>query len=410
MPPSARANARTIVCATVAILALAGCGGTKLLHQSSQSTVTVGIRSKTPQAAQKLGFPSVATKNTTRVDGADPAADAAGVALAVYPSAAPGTHPSAVTIAPTDDWPAAIAAAVLMAPPVRAPVLLSGSQSFPSATADALTALAPTGSGSVGGAQVLRIGAVPEARGLRAASISGNDPYALAAGIDRFATAAAGRPSPDVVIASTTNPGYAMPAAGWAAESGDPVLFVSATGVPSATRQALLAHQSPHIYVLGPPSVVSDAILAQLRKYGQVKRVGAADPAANSVAFAAYRDPACPFGQPCAHVPGSFGWAMRSPGHGYVLINASRPLDAAAAAALSGSGDYGPQLLIDDPSTLPPAVLTYFLDYATPGYTQEGPTAAVYNHGWMIGDPSAVSIGVQAEVDHLLEAVPQTSK
>jgi hypothetical protein len=413
MRPSPRANARTIVGAVVVILALAGCGGTTLLRQSSQSsrsTVTVGIRSKTPQAAQKLGFPSVATKNTTRVDGADPAADAAGVALAVYPSAAPGTHPTAVTIAPTDNWPAAIAASVLMAPPVRAPVLLSGSQSFPSATADALAALAPTGAGSVGGAQVLRVGAVPQARGLRTAAINGGDPYALAAGIDSFASAAAGRPSPDVVIASTTNPGYAMPAAGWAAESGDPVLFVSATGIPAATRQRLLAHQSPHIYVLGPPSVISDAMLAQLRKYGQVKRVGGADPAANSVAFAAYRDPPCPFGQPCAHVPGSFGWAMRSPGHGYVLINASRPLDAAAAAALSGSGDYGPQLLINDPSTLPRAVLTYFLDYATPGYTQEGPTAAVYNHGWMIGDPSAVSIGVQAEVDHLLEAVPQTSK
>ena len=63
----------------------------------------------------------MATKNTTRVDGADPVADAAGVALAVYPSAAPGTHPNAVTLAPTDDWQAAIAASVLMAPPIQRP-------------------------------------------------------------------------------------------------------------------------------------------------------------------------------------------------------------------------------------------------------------------------------------------------
>jgi hypothetical protein len=130
------------------------------------------------------------------------------------------------------------------------------------------------------------------------------------------------------------------------------------------------------------------------------------------VAFAAYRDPACAYGQACAHVPGSFGWAMRSPGHGYVLLNASRTLDAAAAAALSGSGDYGPQLLIDNPSTLPKSVLNYFLNYATPGYTSEGPTAAVYNHGWVIGGETAISVPVQAEVDNLLEAkaVPQTSK
>ena len=124
--------------------------------------------------------------------------------------------------------------------------------------------------------------------------------------------------------------------------------------------------------MLGPPSVIPDAVVTQLSQYGTVKRVGADDPASNSVAFATYRDPACVYGQPCAHVPGSFGWAMRSPGHGYVLINASRPLDAAASAALSGSGDYGPQLLVDNPSTLPRAVLNYFLDYATPGYTAGG--------------------------------------
>ena len=397
-----------------AALALAGCGGggTNLLKGSTAATVTdtVGIPSAAPQAVQKLGFPALATKNTTRVAGADPAADAAGVALAVFPSAAAGTHPSAVTLAPTGDWQAAIAAAVLMAPPIRAPLLLSGAGSLPTATADALTTLAPTGSGTVGGAQVIRVGSVPTPGHLRSASIKGADPYALAAGIDRFVSAVQGRTSSDVVIASATNPAYAMPAAGWAAESGNPVLYVGGSGIPTATRQALLSHQNPHIYVLGPPSVISNDVFAALGKYGKVKRVGASDPAANSVAFAEYRDPACPFGQPCAHVPGSFGWAIRSPGHGYVLLNASRPLDAAAAAPLSSSGDYGPQLLVENPSTLPRAVLTFFLDYATPGYTQEGPTAAVYNHGWVIGDQSAISVPVQAEMDNLLEAVPQTSK
>ena len=392
-------------------LALAGCGGgTTLLKSSSAATVTVSIPGKTPQAAQKLGFPSVATKNTTRVAGADPSADAAAVALAVYPSAAPGTHPGAVTIAPSSDWQAAIASAVLMAPPIRAPVLLSGNSALPAATADALSALAPTGSGSIGGAQLIRVGPVPSPHGLRSAAINGADPYALAAGVDRFVSAAQGKTSADVVIASAVDPAYAMPAAGWAAESGDPVLFVGSSGIPGPTRQALLAHQSPHIYVLGPASVIPDATLRQLRRYGTVKRVGAGDPAANSVAFAEYRDPACAYGQPCAHVPGSFGWAIRSPGHGYVLLSVHRPLDAAAAAALSSSGDYGPQLLVDDPSTLPRAVLTFFLDYATPGYTQEGPTAAVYNHGWVIGDQGAISVSVQAEMDNLLEAVPQTSK
>jgi hypothetical protein len=285
-------------------------------------------------------------------------------------------------------------------------VLLTGPTSLPAATSTALTTLAPTGSGPASGAQVIRIGAVPSVKGMRSAAINGTDPYTLAAGIDRFVSAVAGRPSSDVMIASTTNPAYAMPAAGWAAESGNPILFVGASGIPAATRQALLAHSKPHIYVLGPTNVISDATMTQLGKYGTVKRVSGTDPASNSVAFTIYRDPACPFGQACAHVPNSFGWALRSPGHGYVLLNATRPLDAAAAAALSSSGDYGPALLVENASTLPKAVLNYFLDYATPGYTQEGPTTAVYNHAWMIGDESAVSDAVQAEVDRLLELEP----
>ncbi len=393
---------RTLLCPVLAVcLLLTACGARTELLRSRVVTVKTGA-----QAPARIGFPVAATKNTTRVGGADPIADAAAVALAVYPSVGSGTHPSAVTIAPIDDWEAAIASSVFMAAPIRAPLLLSGIGSLPPATAGALATLAPAGSGAAGGAQVLRVGDVPRVPGMRAAAIRGGDPFTLAAAIDRVASAAAGTPSPDVVVASADDPRYAMPAAGWAAESGDPVLFVSSAGVPPATKQALLAHRSPHIYVLGPASVIPDSVLAQLRKFGTVKRAGGADPSANSVAFAAYRDPPCPTGQPCAHVPGSFGWALRSPGHGYVLINASRTLDAAAAAPLSASGSFGPELLVEDPNTLPKSLLNYFLDYATPGYSQEGPTAAVYNHGWVIGDQSAVSVSVQAEMDTLLEAVP----
>src|SRR5690242_219424 len=168
-------------------LALVGCGGrtTVFVHEQSNSTV----QSDTPKAAQQLGIPLLATKNTTRVDGGDSIADAAGVAIAVYPSAAAGTHPTAVTLAPTDDWQAAIASSVLMASPIRAPILLSGSTSLPSATKTTLATLAPTGAGSIGGAQVIRIGDVPTPSGVKTAAISGADPYKLAAAIDRFASA-----------------------------------------------------------------------------------------------------------------------------------------------------------------------------------------------------------------------------
>ena len=181
---------------------VAGCGG-------SAQFVTVpsqGIPASTPKAAQKIGFPAVATKNTTRVAGGDPTVDAAAVALAVYPSSGAGTHPQVVTLAPTDDWQAAIASAVLMASPIKAPILLSGSSSLPTASVDALAALAPAGSGSVGGAQVIRVGDVPKPSGLRSESISGGDPYSLAAAIDRFASAATGKASTDIVVASADDP------------------------------------------------------------------------------------------------------------------------------------------------------------------------------------------------------------
>src|ERR1700729_3851282 len=244
--------------AVILAWAVSACGGGASKKLLGASTTTSSANGGIPAASGNLGFPVVATKNTTRVPGSDPIADAAGVARAVFPSVVPGTHPTAVTLAPTGDWQAAIAASVLMAPPIHAPVLLSGATTLPAATADALTALAPTGSGAAGGAQVIRIGAVPAVKSRRSAAIHGTDPYALAAGIDRFVSALAGKPSNDVVIASGTNPPYAMPAAGVGAggagggggASEPPLLVVGgARGRPPAPPPpgAAVALQAPHL-------------------------------------------------------------------------------------------------------------------------------------------------------------------
>jgi hypothetical protein len=412
MHTSRSLGSRTIVMIVAAVLIGAGAVALAVLLSSNSSPGTrhpAHARrgaNGTPSAA-RLGIPYLATKNTTRVARSNPASVAAAVALAVFPSAAAGTHPTAIALAPTDDWEAAIAAASLMAPPFRAPVLLSTPDRLPRVTATALQMLAPTGSAALGGVEAVRIGDVPILGQFNTKQLSGSSPFALAAAIDTFEAQQRGKYAINVVVASADAPQYAMPAAGYAAESGEPVLFVTSSGVPAATRRVLIDHHRPHIFVLGPPSAIPNSVVAELSHYGPVARVGASDPAANAVAFAEYRDPACAYGQPCVHVPGSFGWAIRSPGHGYVLIDSSATLDAAASAALSGSGSYGPQLLIDDPNTLPGSVLNYFLNFATPGYTSEGPTAAVYNHAWLIGGSKQISVGVQAQVDSLLEAVPQ---
>ena len=140
------------------VLLVAGCGGGGNDGGGDDRQPVVGQGSDDEEAAQGLGFPGFATKNTTRVGGADPIADAAGVAQAIYPSRSRDTRPSVVTLVDSKDWRAAISAAQLMSRPLRAPVLLSDGEDMPEATQSALDELGPTGAQKAGDAQVIRVG------------------------------------------------------------------------------------------------------------------------------------------------------------------------------------------------------------------------------------------------------------
>ena len=107
---------------------------------------SIVVHEQQAPATQDLGFPAFATKNTTRVAGLDPVADAAGVALATFPSSGGVEGPAAVSLVEDDDWASGIAAASLAAQPIRAPILLTGTDDIPDFTAQALSALAPAGS------------------------------------------------------------------------------------------------------------------------------------------------------------------------------------------------------------------------------------------------------------------------
>lgn len=341
-----------------------------------------------------LGFPAFATKNTTRVAGDDPAADAAAVALAVYPSTGDLPGPDAITLVDADDWAAGIAAAVLTAAPVNAPILLTEAGEVPELSAEAAGALAPRGSKATGGDEAFAIGAAAVPDGIEALELEGGSPAEIAAEIAKLRSRLAGAPD-HVVLLSDSEPALAMPAAGWAARSGDPVLYLEGDTVPKATRAALEDLEGVAAYVLGPQSAVSKKAFAEVRKLtSTATRIGAEDPVENAIEFARY-------------AAGSFGWDINDPGHGLVLANADRPLDAAAAAPLSASGTWGPLLLTDDPKTLPEPLRNYLLDLK-PGYLED-PTRAVYNHAWIIGDTEALSIGLQAQVDELAEVTQVTS-
>ena len=341
------------------------------------------------QSTTELGYPAFATKNTSRVGGDGPAADAAGVALAVFPSTDAGQQPNAVTLVGESDWPAAIAAAALIAAPVRAPILFSGSDSLPDVSEEALGALDPRGSRATGGAQLFAIGDVAAPGGREATQVRAGSAAATAATIAALRERLSGSPPEHVVVASEDQAAFAMPAAAWAARSGDPVLFAGRDTLPAPTAAALRRHPKTPVYVLGPSSAISSTVVRRIAAIDpRVRRVSGEDPVRNAIALARYDD-------------NSFGWNVNDPGHGFVVARSDSPLDAAAAAPLSASGTWGPLLLTDDADRLPAALHGYLLD-VKPGYSTD-PTRAFYNHVWVIGDQEAISVEQQAEIDSLAE-------
>jgi hypothetical protein len=362
-------------------------GGSEAAPQTSEPESGSG---ETPSAgAEELGFPSFATNNTTRIGGPDPASNAAAAALAVFPGTTEKQRPVAVTLVSTEDWAGAIAAAVLMAEPVRAPLLYGEPEGIPAPTADALAALQPHGGAASGGDAAFAIGDVQVPNGMSAAKVAAGDPATEAAAIARLRDRVAGSKPGAFILASSSEPAFAAPAAAYAARSGDPVLFTEAKQLPQETVAALRRHGGLPVYALGPSSAISNKVLKEVEGLGaKVHRIGGANPVATAIAFARSDE-------------GKFGWHVSDPGHGFVLARSDAPLEAAAAAALSASGTWGPLLLTDSADTLPSELRGYFLD-VKPGYTTD-PTRAFYNHVWIVGDPAQISVEEQAEVNEVAE-------
>jgi hypothetical protein len=381
-----RALLAALLCVSSGVVA--GCN----LGDEPSRPPQLGASSSDDQAAVKLGFPSTATRNTIRVGGADATSDAAGVASALYPATGDSSRPTAVTLVDKDDWQGAVTGAVLAGKPIGAPILLSDGGDLPPVTKDTLDRLKPKGSDLSRDAQVIRIGqgaARPD--GYKTAVIEGKDPYARAAAIDRFFSAARGKPSKDVVVVSGERAEWAMPAAAWAARSGDAVLPVKRNAVPAPIAKALREHQRPNIYVLGPEKVIGKQTLAALGKLGRVRRIQGKTPVENAIAFARY-DKA------------GFGWGVVVPGYNFTLASSSRPLDAGAAAALATRGVFAPLVLTDRADELPKPLENYLLS-VQPGY-EDNPGQAVYNRVWVLGDDKTVSVPQQSRLDQITELVP----
>jgi hypothetical protein len=384
----------------LAATALAGCGkGGAEATGSANSPHQLA-----PVSAQ--GAVSVTTRNTTRLGGNDVAADAAAVARAVYPGLTAATRPLAVVLVNERDWLPALAASVLASAPAGAPILFSEGETLPTVTRETLEAMHPLGAPALGGAQVIRIGtlaAVPDRYVTRTVHVGIGVPTVAGASVERLASVLDGGSLPGqvIVLAADAAPALAMPAAGLAAESGAPILFVTRARVPEQTAAVLAGLHHPSIYVIDAAAIGAHT-LAELANFGAVKTITSDGAVANdqeavqnAIEVARFTD-------------GSFGWGIKEPGHGLVFASATRPLDGPASALLSATGDYGPLLLLTSANQVPPA-LTGYLSDIQPAYSapQFPPVRGAYNHGWLIGEEAAISAVTQAEIDSMLEIRPQ---
>ena len=301
-----------------ALVAVSGCGLNEKNNGRNNSAggggevPQISAQSSSSSATAELGIPLTATRNTTRVPGADPASDVAGAVSAVFPSTSAQNRPKAVAIVDKDDWQGAVSGSVLMASPLGVPILLSDGGKLPTVSSDALKRLKPTGSPLAQGAQIIRIGdTAAQVSGYKTAVIPGNDIYAIASGIDRFFSVARSKPANDVVVTTGEASGFAMPASAWAARSGDSVLFVKQNAIPAFTRSALRRHSHPNIYVLGPPTAISSAVARSLKRYGKVTRIDGPTPVQNAIAFTRYS----------SH---GFGWGITTPGQNFIYVHLNR--------------------------------------------------------------------------------------
>jgi len=383
--PSLRLVALLLLAALVAV----GCGREVQTSDPEQPALIA------PPGKERvnLGFPELATKNTTRVPSSDHREIAAAVARVVF--ADPARPPDAVTLVDGSDWRVAIAAAALMGPPFKSPILFADKTSLPEPSRTALSALKPAGSDAAGKAQIIRIGNVAKPAGYKTSDVPAGSPLAMTRSIAGLIRAGKPGAAAKIIVTSAQDGSFAAPAAGYAALSGNPVLFVNRNTVPPETRAALASLSGlarARMFVLGPSGVISPKVTRELRRFGTVRRVGGQDPITNAIAFARYR-------------VGEFGWGVSNSGHGMVFGRAGEPLQAAAAAPLSSAGSYGPLLLLDSASALPDALQGQLLD-TQPAY-RTTPVAAVYNRGWIVGDRAAISVPVQTRIDALLEVAPE---
>jgi len=388
-----------------------------------------------PPPGQPTLAPTVATKTTTRIYGANPFQEAASVTQHIWPAALPENAPNennndpdrpwALTLLTPDDPLTAITATPLIHFPDDAPPLYVTRHGIPQVTANEIKRLGDTGITRFHNIDAFLVGAAAnpgvekqlKAMGLKYAAVTAPNTPALANTVDKLygsiqnpdtgvpgmgGGATMGGGSYNVMIGSTSAYKYILPATHWVAHMASGLLWVNQNSVPSATIDALKRRGgTANIYLWGGPQQISAKVADQLSRYGRVVRISNND----NVAFNANPtdtapDTAISFSKMWDPM-GMVGWKITGPGHGFTLVNENDWQGAVASAPLSHLGFHAPLLMTTNANTLPSQLDAYYKSVA-PTYT-ETPADGPYNMTYVIGSWKQVTWPEQAHVDYISE-------
>ena len=207
--------------------------------------------------------PTIATKTTTRLYGADPFEEAISVTQHIWPAALPENSPNltpdrprAVTLLTPDDPLTAITATPIIHFPDDAPVLYVTSSGVPANTLNEIKRLGPSGIDRYNNVQAFLVGAAAntgvenqlKSIGVKYVTVTAGSVPDLANKVDQLYGSIqnpdTGVPVMDngmanVVIGSTDAYQYLLPATHWVAHMATGLFWVTKNSVPQATIDAL---------------------------------------------------------------------------------------------------------------------------------------------------------------------------
>ena len=384
-----------------------------------------------PPPEEPTLVPTIGTKTTQRLYGADPFEEAVSVTQHIWPAAvaenAPGENnndpdrPWALTLLTPDDPLTDITATPLIHFPDDAPVLYVTKTGIPQVTLNVIKRLGDTGISRYNNVDAFLVGAAAnsavesqlKAIGLKYVDVTAPSVPELADKVDQLygsiqnpdtGVPAMGDGMKNVMVGSMdgTDYQYLLPATHWVAHMASGLAWVSKNSVPQATINLLKRRNGmARIYLFGGPDQISGAVAKQLAQYGAVIRITNNDnvafnanpvdnPIDTAIAFAKMWDGA-----------GEVGWKITGPGHGFTLVNINDWQGAVASAPLSHLGFHAPLLFTGGPTQLPSAVDGY-LGSVAPTYLTS-PADGPYNMTYVIGSWSQIGWPLQAHVDYISE-------